>query len=168
MYYSYTVTAALQRQALLERDRSSTVNEQASTCAVLCHVTGKEDDGLGNVVRLTQASDWDTARHVGTLLGVGEVVLVDVGLDSAGEDRVAANLHGPERNSTALHQALDTSLGWGVVRLLSATHERRDTRDCNDRATLRRLSCHLVGNSLNNKEGAIQVDVLDAAPQVVG
>lgn len=54
------------------------------------------------------------------------------------------------------------------MRLLPPAHERGDRADGDDGPSPRGLGCHLVGDGLYREEGAVQVDVLHAAPEGVG
>lgn len=51
--------------------------------------------------------------------------------------------------------------------LLPSAHQGRDTADRDDGSALRCLAGHLVCDRLSDEEGAVQVDVLDAPPEVV-
>jgi len=68
--------------------------------------------------------------------------------------------------ATAPH--LDAGLCRGVVRLLCPADKGRDGRDRNDGASLWVLVDHLVGNCLCDVEAPVEVDPLDALPELVG
>jgi hypothetical protein len=128
-----------------------------TTYHVAAEIAGQEDGGARQIRGDPGAAERDAALHVGALVVVGQIRLVEPRAHGAGQQRVAADAVRAQRARAALHQAQHPGLGRRVVRLPRAAHQRRDGRHPNDAPAVA-LRHHLPRRRLHREEGPVQVD----------
>src|SRR3546814_7796979 len=114
--------------ALLQVHEHSAVDEQRGAGDIGGHVGGEEDDRADQVLGLAEAAERGARFHISALVRVGEVVLVDLGQDRAGQYAVAADAMAAERDRGRLHQRMYPRLSRRIMGLILAADERREDR----------------------------------------
>src|SRR3546814_15195663 len=104
--------------------------------------SGEEDDRADQVLGLAEAAERGARFHISALVRVGEVVLVDLGQDRAGQYAVAADAMAAERDRGRLHQRMYPRLSRSIMGLILAADERPDRLARADRAAFP-LPAHL-------------------------
>src|SRR3546814_20239168 len=90
--------------------------------------SGEEDDRADQVLGLAEAAERGARFHISALVRVGEVVLVDLGQDRAGQYAVAADAMAAERDRGRLHQRMYPRLSRRIMGLILAADDRRSRR----------------------------------------
>lgn len=156
--------------ASLKIHKRTPVNQQLRTGNIPTQLlTRQKHRGARQIACLARAAQRDAALHILALLGIREVLVVELRADGSRQQRIAANPVLAQRHRGALHETQDAGLGRRVVRLPTAADQRRDGRDADDGAAGRGLrGGHLARGGLHDVEGAVEVRAHRLGVQVGG
>jgi len=84
-------SGAGRRLTLLKIDQHPAIHQQSGAINIARHIGGQENCRARQIFRRAQTAQRHAPRHGGAFLGIGQILLVEIGFDGGRQHRIATN-----------------------------------------------------------------------------